>query len=111
MILIRKEKLAWPNSLKYALFALCGMPAKNLGYSIYEIVFGKRFPSPLALLYDSWLDKQDVPVNLNAWLDQFDKNVKSVKELIQDMPINIRKKYKWKLVRSCKFFNRKMKSC
>ncbi len=52
------DKLTWPEQIKYALFALRGMPARDTGYSPYEIVFGRQFPSPLSLLFDTWSEKE-----------------------------------------------------
>ena len=62
--MIRKaivDKLSWPEQVKYALFALRGMPARDTGYSPYEIVYGRKFPSPLSLLFDSWSDSTTPP--------------------------------------------------
>ena len=85
--MIRKaaeEKLSWPEQVKYALFALRGMPARDTGFSPYEIVYGRKFPSPLSLLFDSWSDTQAPPVKLCAWLELFDKRVEVIRDSIRD---------------------------
>ena len=85
--MIRKaaeEKLAWPEQIKYALFALRSMPARDTGFSPYEIVFGRKFPSPLSLLFESWSDSQAPPVKLCAWLEQFDKRVEVIRDSVRD---------------------------
>ena len=85
--MIRKsigDKLAWPEQVKYALFALHGMPARDSGFSQHEIVFGRKFPSPLSLLFDSWSDQQSSPVKLNVWLEDFDRRVEVVRDSLRD---------------------------
>ena len=85
--MIRKaveEKLAWPEQIKYALFALRSMPARDTGFSPYEIVFGRKFPSPLSLLFESWSDTQSPPVKLCSWLDTFDRRVEAIRDSVRD---------------------------
>ena len=85
--MIRKaieDKLGWPEHAKYALFALRGMPARDTGCSPNEIIFGRKFPSPLSLLFDSWSDKQSSPVKLNVWLENFDRRVDVVRDSLRD---------------------------
>ena len=85
--MIRKaivDKLSWPEQVKYALFALRGMPARDTGYSPYEIVYGRKFPSPLSLLFDSWSDSTTPPVKLCKWLECFEKRVEVVRDSVRD---------------------------
>ena len=85
--MIRKaadEKLAWPEQIKYALFALRSMPARDTGFSPCEIVFGRKFPSPLSLLFESWSDTQSPPVKLCAWLEKFDRRVEVIRDSVRD---------------------------
>ena len=44
---VSKNNLLWPEQIKYVLFALRGMPSRTTGFSPYEVVFGRKFPSPL----------------------------------------------------------------
>ena len=74
----------WPEQIKYALFALRSMPARDTGFSLYEIVFGRKFPSPLALLFESWSDSQAPPVKLCTWLEQFDRRVEVIRDSVRD---------------------------
>ena len=93
--MIRKaisDKLAWPEQVKYALFALRSMPVRDTGYSPYEIVFGRQFPSPLALMFDTWSEKQSKPVKLNVWLDKFDKRVESIRDSVREKLEEVKKK-------------------
>ena len=81
--MIRKaadEKL-WPEQIKYALFALRSMPARDTGFSPYEIVFGS---SPLSLLFESWSDTQSPPMKLCAWLEKFDRSVEVIRDSVRD---------------------------
>ena len=85
--MIRKaivDKLSWPEQVKYALFALRGMPARDTGYSPYEIVYGRKFPSPLSLLFDSWSDHTTPPVKLSDWLERFEKRVEAVRDSVRE---------------------------
>ena len=84
--MIRKaisDKLAWPEQVKYALFALRGMPATDTG---------RQFPSSLALLFDTWSEQQSKPVKLNVWLDKFDKRVESIRDSVRKKLDEVKKK-------------------
>ena len=58
--------------------------ARDTGFSPYEIVYGRKFPSPLSLLFDSWSDTQAPPVKLCAWLELFDKRVEAIRDSVRD---------------------------
>ena len=60
------------------------MPSRTTGFSPYEVVFGRKFPSPLGLLFDDWVDKRSQPVKLTDWLDRFDKRVELVRDSLRD---------------------------
>ena len=81
---VSKNNLSWPEQIKYVLFALRGMPSRTTGFSPYEVVFGRKFPSPLGLLFDDWVDKRSQPVKLTDWLDRFDKRVELVRDSLRD---------------------------
>ena len=81
---VTSTQLSWPEQIKYVLFALRGMPARNSGFSPFEIVFGRKFPSLLTLLFDNWSDQQSQPVKLSAWLDKFDRRVEAVRDSVRD---------------------------
>ena len=86
------DKLAWLEQVKYALFTLRGMPARDTGYSPYEIVFGRQFPSPLSMLFDTWCEKQCKPVKLNVWFDNLDKRVESIRDSVRDKLEEVKRK-------------------
>ena len=77
-------KLSWPEQIKYAMFALRSMPARDTGFSPYEIVYGRKFPSPLSLLFETLSDTQSPPVKLCSWLDTFDKWVEAIRDTVRD---------------------------
>ena len=77
-------KLSWPEQIKYAMFALRSMPARDTGFSPYEIVYGRKFPSPLSLLFETLSDTQSPPVKLCSWLDTFDKRVEAIRDTVRD---------------------------
>ena len=45
---------------------------------------GRKFTSPLSLLFDSWSDQQSSPVKLNVWLEDFDRRVEVVRDSLRD---------------------------
>ena len=46
-------------------------------------MFGRQFPSPLALLFDTWSECQSRPVKLHVWLETFDKRVESIRDSVR----------------------------
>ena len=78
-----EEKLTWPLTTEVCLFALRGMPNRDTGFTPFEIVYGRNLYNPLSLLYDSWVDPVNEPVNLVAWMEMFEKRVRVVSESLK----------------------------
>ena len=50
---------AWDESLPWLLFAYIEIPVETLGFSSFELLFGRLVTGPLALLKSTWLEAGD----------------------------------------------------
>ena len=85
--MIRKtieDKLTWPSQLKFCLFALKGMPAREIQGSLRMSWCSGGSYHHLSLLYDTCLNTSHTPVRLLDWMDNFEKRVSVVREAVRD---------------------------
>ena len=47
---------SWDDCLPWALFAYREIPVETLGFSPYEMLFGRPVRGPLALVRSTWLE-------------------------------------------------------
>jgi len=64
---------SWDQTLPWILFAYREVPVETLGFSPFELLYGRSVPGPLSLLKESWLE---TPIT---------SNLKSVVEFVLDM--------------------------
>jgi len=69
---------SWDQTLPWILFAYREVPVETLGFSPFELLYGRSVPGPLSLLKDSWLE---TPIA---------SNLKSVVEFILGMRERLR---------------------
>jgi len=50
----------WDEALPWVLFASCEVPVETLGCSTFDLLFGRSFAGPLALLKSARLHKTDL---------------------------------------------------
>jgi len=53
---------AWDTALPWVLFAYREVPAETLGYSPFDLLFGRSVAGPLALVKSSWLHKTELDI-------------------------------------------------
>ena len=79
--LTKEQKGDWPAHLPVLTFAYNATPHSTTGYQPYELMFGRRAPTPC----DNWLGlrqyNDDKSISKVIWVDkQFEKIVKPIKE-------------------------------
>jgi len=47
---------SWDQTLQWILFAYREVPVETLGFSPFELLYGRSVPGPFSLLKDSWLE-------------------------------------------------------
>ena len=63
-----------------ALFAITQAVHRETGFSLAELVFGKRVRGPLDILYAGWAEDTYQNMSLSSWVE----NLKEKLEVIQD---------------------------
>ena len=61
-----ESTLDWDEGINYLIFAIREAPQESLGFSPFEMVYGKQLRGPLALLTDEWLKSPGVEQTLTA---------------------------------------------
>ena len=59
-----KNQRDWDGYLPFLLFAYREVPQESTGFSLFELLFGRRVRGPLDVLSECWTDEKpgDVPV-------------------------------------------------
>ena len=70
----------WDEGIPYVLYAIRSAKQESLGYSPYELLFGRDIRGPLKLLQESRLDERD-SVTLSEYVVKMKDRLKSAQEL------------------------------
>ena len=70
----------WDDGLPYVLFAVRSTCQESLGYSPFELLFGRKIRGPLKLLQDTWLNESSA-LSFNEYVDNIQKRLKDAHEL------------------------------
>ena len=61
-----ESSLDWDEGVNYLVFAIREAPQESLGFSPFEMVYGRQLRGPLALITDEWLKSPGVEQTLTA---------------------------------------------
>ena len=73
--------LDWSMQLPFALFALRQMPNRDSHLSPYELVFSWAVRTPLELIYEDWVGRTPVPMDVCSWVEQVQERVELAREV------------------------------
>ena len=71
-----ENDLDWDEGVQYLVFALREAPQESLGFSPFEMVYGKQLRGPLSLVTDEWLKSPGVEQVVTA--EKYMENLKNV---------------------------------
>ena len=70
-----EHKFDWARQIKYAVFACRSAPNRDLGFSPFELVFGKTVRGLLELLGDMWVSKESKAMNVCRWVEELEERL------------------------------------
>lgn len=73
----------WDKFLPYLLFAYREVPCESTGYSPFELLFGRTVRGALAVIKETWLEKQPSGSNLVSHVLEFRRRLATMQRLVQ----------------------------
>ena len=58
----------WVEQLRFALFAIRQMPYRSIGFSPFELIYGRNVRTPLDLLYEGWRNEDKQGLDVCSWV-------------------------------------------
>ena len=65
-----EHDLEWDEMLDFLLFAIRECPQDSLGYSPFELLFGRQIRGPLKIVKDQWLSSAPTPVSVETYINR-----------------------------------------
>lgn len=97
----------WDESISFLLFALRETPQESLGYSPFELLYGRQIRGPLKVLKDEWFKEPSThsKVTVTQYLDRLKTTLKHVRDLalsnLQESQKRMKLRYDAKVVNRC----------
>jgi transposase InsO family protein len=74
----------WDKMLPYLLFAYSEVPEASLGFSPFELLYGRQLRGPLSLLKESWSDETSDDQNVVEYVLQMRQRLQEMTELVRE---------------------------
>ena len=81
-----ESTLDWDEGVNYLVFAIREAPQESLGFSPFEMVYGRQLRGPLALVTDEWLKSPGVEQTLTAekYMERLKNILSSVRKVANE---------------------------
>jgi len=74
---------AWDKYLPYLLFAYREVPTESIGFSPFELMYGRTIRGPLAVIKETWLEKDPNRHNLTTYVLEMRRRLATMQEVVQ----------------------------
>ncbi|RUA04547.1 MAG: hypothetical protein DSY43_06070 [Gammaproteobacteria bacterium] len=74
----------WDKYLPYLLFAYREVPTESTGYSPFELLYGRMVRGPLAVIKETWLERQPPNDNLLSHVLEIRKRLTTMQQVVQE---------------------------
>jgi hypothetical protein len=81
----RGEKRDWDTMLPYVLFAYWEVPQATLGFSPFELLYGRDIRIPVDILQEEWIYNQEVETDVLSYILDVRDRMDKAKELVLGM--------------------------
>ena len=80
------SNLDWDEGVKYLVLAIREAPQESLGFSPFEMVFGRQLKGPLSLVMDKWLNSPGIQrtVTVKKYIDKLKESLSKVREIARE---------------------------
>jgi hypothetical protein len=90
----RGEKRDWDTMLPYVLFAYWEVPQATLGFSPFELLYGRDIREPLDVLQEKWINNQAAKTDVLSYIMGVRDRMDKAKELVAENARNAQGKQK-----------------
>ena len=74
---------SWDKYLPYLLFAYREVPTESIGYSPFELLYGRAIRGPLSVIKETWLEDRPDKSNLTSYVLEMRKKLATMQEVVQ----------------------------
>lgn len=84
----------WDEYLPYLLFAYREVPQETTGFSLFELLYGRRVCGPLDVLREGWTNEQSSEVPIAAYVVEIQDQMEEMGEMVREHAIKAKRKQK-----------------
>ena len=78
-----ESQLEWDAGTDFLLFAISEVPHESVGFSPFEILFGRSVRGPLSLIKEEWLNTpSESTQTIQQYIDKLKSTLKEVRKLL-----------------------------
>ena len=81
---VNEQVQHWDKYLPYLPFAYRKIPTESTGYSSFELLYGPMIRGPLAVIEESWLEKQPSENNLVSHVLEICKRLAMMQQVVEE---------------------------
>ena len=89
-----EHKLDWVKQVPLALYAMRLAPHSDIGVSPFEYIHGSQMHSPLDLLHNGWLERDQRKLNVSAWADELADRLELLRDFASEQKLENAKRRK-----------------
>ena len=80
-----ETRLEWDEGIDFLLFAIREVPHESLGFSPFEMLFGRSVRGPLSVIKEEWLNTpSDSSQTIQQYMDKLKSTLKKVREIASE---------------------------
>ena len=87
--MLTSSGLDWVDHVPLALAAMRQCPSKSIGFSLAELVYGRKTLGLLDFLYCGWKEKRKELWNVSDWVEQLCDRLEVIREVAREMQLRI----------------------
>ena len=91
---LKGEKRDWDRMLPFVLFAYREVPQATLGFSPFELLYGREVRGPLDILREEWIQNPDTETDVLSFVTEVRDRMEAAKEIVQENARDVQTKQK-----------------
>jgi hypothetical protein len=80
---LKGEKRNWDQMLPHVLFAYREVPQASLGFSPFELLYGRDVRGPLDVLKEDWIHNPETDNDILTYIMEIHKRMKTAREILE----------------------------
>src|SRR5271156_7138173 len=91
---VNGDAVHWDEYIDHILFAYRSLPIANLGYSPFEMLYGRQMRGPLEKLYSRVVEKKEEELEVLPYVERLAARMRSIAEEVRKIDLAQKKKEK-----------------